>query len=361
MRIRRLKSLRPAEVGVFFLFLSLIFPVFFFYSEHRIRDFFVVKLALIFLAQIFSIGQLRWRSSPLIASTALIGILGTFIFFNNFSEEKSIVLLTITLPLLYYQLTRQLEISAEMAITMLGIATLISVLLSLYHLGLMRTWRVGAVYIGGHFSAALLVLSVLFNGSNQWKLLALFDIGKGMAGRYLVFLIVVLSQRYAWIVGTALITSSYMYTLYVPSNFTFSAGYRIYEYVLVWEALQQCGYVFGCILGDPFTEYKLGSKGFVDVSGHFHNFWLICLYNLGFAGLAGLLCAFLRIVRKMGRFWYVGVAYMFMMLLDAPRDGHWIFGFLTGVIVFEAHLKQTRRQSTPAPLSSGTQEAAHHR
>lgn len=359
MNLNRYRYLSLRDLAIFFLWLSLLVPMFFFYGNTRIRDFFVIKMVFLLMAELLALGRLKLTASSLLTGVGLVALLIFFMFANSFAQEKLITLLIVLQPLLYYQITRQLDISTKAAMTMLGLACAISVMISLAKLGITRNWRVGAVYIGGHFSAALLVLTMLFNGARGWKLLAAFDILKGMAGRYLFFLIIASTRRLALVVGFLMISGSYIYTIYASAgDFTFSAGYRITEYLLVRDALADCGYAFGCILGDPFSTYKLGTKGVVAVNGHFHNFWLICTYNFGLVGLGMMLFTFISIIRRMGPWWYVGVAYAFMMLLDSPRDGHWIFGFLTGVISAEFARRSQRQRDNAADIPAPDEPVA---
>lgn len=326
------------------LFFSLLIPLPFFYIEHKISDFIYPKLIVLGLMLISLFFQKRFQTSFFYQLLFLVYIFTFWLIFWAGDPKKIVVIYTLLCPIVYLFFSINIKLRMDDFVKVVSILLVIEVFISLYSFGL-TPWKLGPVYIGGHFSNVLIILSFYGFVSKRLRALAWLDLIMGMAGRFLLPVIVAFFKNKFIIVGSFLLLFIYLFTLFwsiYDENYLITAGYRVSEYALTFDALQQCGWLYGCMFEKPFETYQLGTKGLVEVGGHFHNHWLIWTFNFGLCGLLFAIVIYFRMVRLAGIFSSCVFAFVIMMFFDAPRDGHWIVGLVAGVL-YNENLLRTKR------------------
>ncbi|PKG65441.1 MULTISPECIES: hypothetical protein [Pseudoalteromonas] len=190
-------------------------------------------------------------------------------------------------------------------------------------------------YVVGHLTSVLLLLNYRIGHFLKTFFLLLLLNFTGI--RFVGVLLISYFKRpifilFAGVLGIVLLY--YITNMFIGTSiYTYLLGYRVAEpsYVLNSISKSPVEIFFGHGFGSDSFTVRMGSKGVIQHSGIFHNFYLTVLYNTGVIGvlllLATLICA-LNSSKKC--FYAIGlVAFILMSSIDSHRDGVWaIFLFL---------------------------------
>ncbi len=190
-------------------------------------------------------------------------------------------------------------------------------------------------YVVGHLSTVLLLMH--FRSSLFLKSFFLVSFSYFTGIRFVGVILISYFKKpiFIFLSGVAGICILYFLTnLFIGTPvYTYLLGYRVAEPSFVFNSLSDSvlelffGHGFG---SDSFTV-RMGSKGVIEHSGIFHNFYLTVIYNTGLIGFALLFLSLISgLISSRNCFYAIGfTAFILMSSIDSHRDGVWaIFLFL---------------------------------
>lgn len=135
------------------------------------------------------------------------------------------------------------------------------------------------------------------------------------------------------ILGITLLTIAYSYSNL--DNYSLFLGYRVFEYLGVYNDLTYGEFFFGRGLGSNKEIFDFFSNFIEEHVGIFHNLFNTTFFQFGLVGVVLFYKFFFGLIFKFknhNAIVTIALAWLMVSLIDSPRDGHWPLGLFLGIL-----------------------------
>ena len=323
----------------FSVFLSLAVPFLFFGVSHTIPSFIPYKYFFIALSFILALLQRRklHRNSLIILAILAIKLIISIIFRVD-SYRALMAFHVLATPFIYWCLFSLL--TKKQIIRIFGALSFLEIVYGIIIFNF-TPWQNQAALIGGHFTVMYILVS---SGHKILGITSLFSSSIRFAVVYGIIIIdKIISRRLALL--SIAVTLILPYLLVIGGTQTWyygaSAGYRVFEYLVMWSYFSEWNWIIGNMLGSTNGQLSIGSKGLVEHFGIFHNYWISLIVNLGILSIIPIRMIF-RYSKLQSKYNVALYVIIVMMVFDSPRDGQWFLGLILSIIKNENFISPSR-------------------
>lgn len=133
--------------------------------------------------------------------------------------------------------------------------------------------------------------------------------------------------------GITLLTIVYSYSNI--DNYSLFLGYRVFEYLVIYNDLTYSEFFLGRGLGSNKEIFDFFSNVVEEHVGIFHNLFNTTFFQFGLVGVVLFYKVLLGLIFEFKNYNAVvtiALAWIMVSLIDSPRDGHWPLGLFLGIL-----------------------------
>jgi hypothetical protein len=332
-------------VGKFLIFISILFPYLMIPFNDSLRSYMGIKISILIfssVALIFLSIKEKFKINLVDKLLLLFFVYCnvSFLWGDNNVETFFILNIYILVFLLTYLAARLSLFKFDYSGAF--VLTLIFFELTFNFLNVFQENKsINGAYLVGHISAFFLIS---LHRSKFISLISLISVSLFGGRRFLVMLLPHFLKKIGVLKLSLSLLLFYvlLYFFTVQSfisgninNYSAGLGYRVFEINLLLENFNNIfDFIFGKGLGSKSFYYEFVSKGEVLHYGIFHNFILTLVFNFGLIGLLFFIIPIIYLFKYSNKnFLKFLVAYLFLMTVDSPKDGHWPLALICASII----------------------------
>lgn len=310
---------------------SLIIPFGYFFTDHTIDDFILFKYFFLLIAFLGVVIKGTRKSSMFALYIITYSVLKLSLSLIVGVNINNAVIAThvVYTPFIYWFIFDHVKVKHIKSTY--SVLAIMEICAGLYFYGIGQSWQNAATTIGGHFTSWMVWLSpvgflfapfAFLGSSSRFASVAFGGILNRLNWRFLGYLFVIF----------LIIVPNILTVLGTTSQFyKYSAGYRVFEYLVFYDYLGIANILFGKLPGTSMGLFSLGSKGIIENAGLFHNYLLNVVLNIG---LPLVVLMFFRLKKFLDT---KDKKLLFLILIavviyDGPRDGHWEIGLVLSLV-----------------------------